>query len=49
MHEVVLKPRVAYPFPWPVGKFFDVFPETVQLTRRPSNRCIPIIRGLSTW
>ncbi|AKA23523.1 dialkylrecorsinol condensing enzyme [Pseudomonas chlororaphis] len=31
VHEVVLKPRVAYPFPWPVGKFFDVFPETVQL------------------
>ncbi|WDH51495.1 2-hexyl, 5-propylresorcinol biosynthesis aromatase DarA [Pseudomonas chlororaphis] len=32
VHEVVLKPRVAYPFPWPVGRFFDVFPETVQLS-----------------
>lgn len=24
-----LKPKVAYPFPWPVGYFFDTFPETV--------------------
>jgi len=32
VHEVVLKPLVAYPFPWPVSKFFDVFPETVQLS-----------------
>jgi len=32
VHEVVLKPRSAYPFPWPVSKFFDVFPETVQLS-----------------
>lgn len=31
VHDVVLKPLVAYPFPWPVGKFFDVFPEAVQL------------------
>ncbi len=32
IHEVVLKPASAYPFPWPVTTFFNVFPETVQLS-----------------
>ncbi|ROM90923.1 dialkylrecorsinol condensing enzyme [Pseudomonas brassicacearum] len=31
LREVILKPATAYPFPWPVTRFFDVFPETVQL------------------
>jgi hypothetical protein len=32
IHEVELKPTHPYPFPWPVTRFFDVFPETVQLS-----------------
>ncbi len=29
--EEVLRPRAAYPFPWPVGRFFDAMPESVLL------------------
>jgi hypothetical protein len=29
--EEVLRPRPAYPFPWPIGRFFDAMPESVLL------------------
>lgn len=29
--EEVLRPRAAYPFPWPIGRFFDAMPESVLL------------------
>jgi hypothetical protein len=31
VHWLELRPRVAYPFPWPLLKFFDQFPEAVHL------------------
>src|SRR5579863_9793249 len=30
-HEWVLRPRKPYPFPWPILRFFDTFPETIYL------------------
>ncbi|HSN18266.1 MAG TPA: dialkylresorcinol condensing enzyme [Gammaproteobacteria bacterium] len=30
-HELVLRPRRPYPFPWPILRFFDTFPETIYL------------------
>lgn len=29
METIVIKPKVAFPFPWPFLKFFRIFPETV--------------------
>ncbi len=34
VHET-LKPEPPYPFPWPLGRFFDVFPESVYLDPPP--------------
>ncbi|HEX4300919.1 MAG TPA: dialkylresorcinol condensing enzyme [Gammaproteobacteria bacterium] len=31
LHELVLRPRMPYPFPWPILRFFDTFPETIYL------------------
>ena len=31
LHELVLRPRKPYPFPWPILRFFDTFPETIYL------------------
>lgn len=31
MRELVLRPRRPYPFPWPILRFFDTFPETIYL------------------
>src|SRR5215469_1045301 len=31
LKEIVLQPREPYPFPWPVLRFFDTFPETIYL------------------
>jgi hypothetical protein len=31
LHELVLRPRRPYPFPWPILRFFDTFPETIYL------------------
>jgi len=31
VHYLTLKPKQAYPYPWPFFKFFDVFPESVYL------------------
>src|SRR5262245_6344207 len=29
--EEIVRPRTAYPFPWPLLRFFDTMPESVQL------------------
>jgi len=31
VRHVVLRPKQPYPFPWPVLRFFDTFPETIYL------------------
>ncbi|HSC47773.1 MAG TPA: dialkylresorcinol condensing enzyme [Gammaproteobacteria bacterium] len=31
VHHLVLRPKQPYPFPWPVLRFFDTFPETIYL------------------
>ena len=31
VHQLVLRPAQPYPFPWPVLRFFDTFPETIYL------------------
>lgn len=31
LHQVVLRPREPYPYPWPLLRFFDTFPETIYL------------------
>ena len=31
LHELGLRPRRPYPFPWPILRFFDTFPETIYL------------------
>jgi hypothetical protein len=31
LYELVLRPRSPYPFPWPILRFFDTFPETIYL------------------
>ncbi|MBB3168340.1 dialkylrecorsinol condensing enzyme [Simiduia aestuariiviva] len=29
IHEVPIRPKTAYPFPWPFFRFLDVFPESI--------------------
>jgi len=41
--EEVLRPRAAYPFPWPIGRFFDAMPESVLL--EPPEIEAPGVRG----
>ena len=31
LHELLLRPLRPYPFPWPILRFFDTFPETIYL------------------
>ena len=31
LHQIVLRPKPPYPFPWPFVRFFDTFPEAVYL------------------
>lgn len=31
VHQLVLRPARPYPFPWPILRFFDTFPETIYL------------------
>ena len=31
LHHVVLRPVTPYPFPWPIMRFFDTFPEAIYL------------------
>jgi hypothetical protein len=56
MHELVLRPRNAYPFPWPILRFFDTFPETIYLDppeleplKLPAGRFDLVILGYQVW
>ena len=31
LHQLVLRPKISYPFPWPFIRFFDTFPEAIYL------------------
>lgn len=52
-----LKPSKAYPFPWPILRFFDTFPETVYLdppkleplSVDPAERFDLVILGYQAW
>jgi hypothetical protein len=53
----ILRPKVAFPFPWPFFRFFDTFPETVYgdtpeleaLTVDPAERFDLVILGYQAW
>jgi hypothetical protein len=56
LHEVVLRPRRPYPFPWPILRFFDTFPETIYLDPPeleslglPTGRFDLVILGYQVW
>ncbi|HEY3645802.1 MAG TPA: dialkylresorcinol condensing enzyme [Gammaproteobacteria bacterium] len=56
LHEVVLRPRRPYPFPWPILRFFDTFPETIYLDSPeleplglPAGRFDLVILGYQVW
>src|SRR5882724_13705838 len=52
-----IRPKAAYPFPWPILRFFDTFPETVYLDAPeiealsvdPSERFDLVILGYQAW
>ncbi|MEO6709669.1 MAG: dialkylresorcinol condensing enzyme, partial [Planctomycetota bacterium] len=52
-----LKPQVPYPFPWPVLRFFDTFPEAIYLDSPPlqplsvdpTRRFDLVILGYQAW
>jgi hypothetical protein len=55
--EEVLRPRVAYPFPWPVWRFLDAMPESVlleppalePLTVHPGERFDLVVLAYQVW
>ena len=55
--QLVLKPKRPYPFPWPVLRFFDTFPETIYLDPpeleplglKPEARYDLVILGYQVW
>ena len=55
--EEVLRPRTPYPFPWPLLRFFDTMPESVQLDPpeleplrvRPGERFDLIVIAYQVW
>jgi hypothetical protein len=57
LRVLTLKPRQDFPFPWPVFRFFDTFPETVYgdtpelepLGLDPSERFDLVILGYQAW
>ena len=53
---MVLRPRKPYPFPWPILRFFDTFPETIHLDppelepfALPPGRFDLVILGYQVW
>lgn len=52
-----LRPKVAYPFPWPILRFFDTFPESIYLDAPeneplsvdPAERFDLVILGYQAW
>jgi hypothetical protein len=57
LRVVTLRPKVDFPFPWPVFRFFDTFPETVYgdtpelepLDLDPAERFDLVILGYQAW
>ena len=56
LHELMLRPRRPYPFPWPILRFFDTFPETIYLDPPeleplglPAGRFDLVILGYQVW
>ena len=56
LHQVVLRPRRPYPFPWPILRFFDTFPETIYLDPPelepldlPAGRFDLVVLGYQVW
>ncbi|HET7370360.1 MAG TPA: dialkylresorcinol condensing enzyme [Gammaproteobacteria bacterium] len=57
VHEVVLRPKKPYPFPWPILRFFDTFPEAIYLDPpemepfglAPGERFDLVILGYQVW
>src|SRR5579872_876811 len=57
MRQIVLRPRDPYPFPWPILRFFDTFPETIYLDAPelaplgldPGERFDLVILGYQVW
>ena len=55
--QLVLRPRKPYPFPWPILRFFDTFPETIYLDPpelepsglKPDERFDLVILGYQVW
>lgn len=55
--SLVLRPREAYPFPWPILRFFDTFPEAIYLDPPelepldidPSEHFDLVILGYQVW
>jgi hypothetical protein len=55
--EEVLRPQVAYPFPWPVRRFLDAMPESVlleppalePLSVRPDERFDLVVLAYQVW
>jgi hypothetical protein len=56
-HHLVLKPKKLYPFPWPILRFFDTFPEAIYLDPpeleslglNPTERFDLVILGYQVW
>src|SRR5690348_7990320 len=56
LHQVVLRPRRPYPFPWTILRFFDTFPETIYLDPPeleplglPAGRFDLVVLGYQVW
>src|SRR5579859_2756801 len=57
LQQIVLRPRRPYPFPWPILRFFDTFPETIYLDPPelqplgldPNARFDLVILGYQVW
>lgn len=57
IHDLVLAPREPYPFPWPVLRFFDTFPESIYLDPPamqplgldPEQRFDLVLLGYQVW
>jgi hypothetical protein len=55
--HLVLKPKKPYPFPWPILRFFDTFPEAIYLDPpeleslglNPAERFDLVILGYQVW
>lgn len=57
LRQIVLRPKKPYPFPWPILRFFDTFPETIyldppeleRLDLPPDERYDLVILGYQVW